>query len=114
VSAAVEVELPASEPSNGLSCANSGILLAPQASNVTDRPLAMRLHIPISSLAAPRGGTSAADLASADAQLRPVLPGKGGSMHRCCLVVIRHVCRITRTLAFQIQQCLVNGSSADT
>lgn len=37
----------------------------------------MRLHIPISSLAAPRGGNLANDLTTADAHLAPVLPGKG-------------------------------------
>lgn len=47
------------------------------ASNVTDRPLAMRLHTPITSLAAPTGGAAAADRASADAHMTPLLPGKG-------------------------------------
>ena len=54
-----------------------------QASNVTDRPLAMRLHIPISSLAAPRGGNLANDLTTADAHLAPVLPGKGAPPCTC-------------------------------
>lgn len=47
------------------------------ASNVTDRPLSLRLHIPITSLAAPTGAGTGTNSTSADANVAPLLPGKG-------------------------------------
>ncbi len=47
------------------------------AANNTDRPLSFRLHIPITSLAAPTGGVADAGRADADANIGPLDPGKG-------------------------------------
>lgn len=54
------------------------------ASNVTDRPLSLRLHIPITSLVAPTGAAATADSTSADAHIPPLQPGKGAPA-LCCI-----------------------------
>ena len=70
----------------------------------------MRLHIPISSLAAPRGGNLANDLTTADAHLAPVLPGKGASPGSLCMPAC-HVCGVTAHILAMRARCLLGQAS---